>query len=154
MEWSWKTKTRAVLTIALAAALGACGSDDDGGTGVDPSADGTYVLEEANGEALPVTALEWEDQSGTWEGRILSGGLVLSNGRYEAEFVVAILLKGTDSSTEFSFEDQGTYQVAGNRITFQPSSTGQPFDGTLSGDVLTVSQPIEDRGTFTGVFRR
>ena len=113
------------------------------------------MLEEANGEALPVTALEWEDQSGTWEGRILSGGLVLSNGRYEAEFVVAILLKGTDSSTEFSFEDQGTYQVAGNRITFQPSSTGlEPFDGTLSGDVLTVSQPIEDYGTFTGVFRR
>src|SRR5690606_24857898 len=112
-------------------------------------------LQQVDGKALPVTALTREDQNGKWEGRIESGTLQLADGNYDASFVVDVLLNGTTSFEDFVFEDRGTYRIDGNRISFQSSTVGlDRFDGTLDGDVLTVSQPVEDYGTITAVYQR
>lgn len=147
--------TRTLATLALAAVLVACG-DESTGPGTNDAAAGTYVLQSANGEALPAVAVTWEDESGTWQARIQSGTLTLGkDGKYEAGFRVDLLVDGTVSLADMPFTYQGTYTISGTRITLHAADpTHGSTEGTLDGDVLTVSQPIEDHGTFTATYHR
>lgn len=146
--------TRTLASLALAAVLAACGGDATE-PGADDVAAGTYVLVSANGEALPAIAVTWEDVSGTWQARIRSGTLTLGGGTYEADFVVDLLVDGKESLADVPFTYKGTYSTSGARVTLNAANPAHgSTEGTLDGDVLTVSQAIENYGTFTAVYHR
>jgi hypothetical protein len=115
--------------FALAGTLAACSMDSTGPNG---SVAGSYTLRTINGQSLPYT---------------FSGGLrltsddltLLSNGTYQD---VSRYSDGT------SFVDDGDYSNNNGAITFY-SSTGQTYQGSVSGDVLT-----QILNNYTQVFER
>ncbi|HEX7117227.1 MAG TPA: hypothetical protein VF212_00460 [Longimicrobiales bacterium] len=147
----WTATMRAPALLLLPLTFAACGDE----AAPEDIAAGSYTLESANGEPLPTIAVTWEDPSGTWEARILSGTLTLADGDYTAEFIVDLLVNGEPSLEATPFEYRGRYDVSGDRVTLHASDeTDDDTVGTLEGDVLTVSQSIEDYGTFSAVYRR
>lgn len=145
---------RRLAIVALAAGIGGCG-DDATEPGSDDRIAGRYVLLSANGEDLPATAVTWEDQSGTWQAVIRSGTLELDRGEYEADFVVDFLVDGVVSLESATVTTGGTYTASGARVTFRSANPAHgTTEGTLEGDILTVSQPIENYGTFTATYQR
>jgi hypothetical protein len=120
---------RRLAMFALAGTLAACSMDSTGPNG---SVAGSYTLRTVNGQSLPYT---------------FSGGLrltsddltLLSNGTYQD---VSRYSDGT------SFVDDGDYSNNNGAITFY-SSTGQTYQGSVSGDVLT-----QILNNYTQVFER
>jgi hypothetical protein len=120
---------RRLAMFALAGTLAACSMDSTGPNG---SVAGSYTLRTINGQSLPYT---------------FSGGLrltsddltLLSNGTYQD---VSRYSDGT------SFVDDGDYSNNNGAITFY-SSTGQTYQGSVSGDVLT-----QILNNYTQVFER
>ncbi|HEX6939282.1 MAG TPA: hypothetical protein VF158_07705 [Longimicrobiales bacterium] len=141
------------VAFVLPPALAACG--DEAGPAAEDVAAGSYVLESANGHALPVIALTWQDASGVWQARILTGTLTLNDGGYEAGFVVDLLVDGEVSVEALPFTYAGSYTVSGDVVTLHAADAADgATQGRLEGDLLTISQSIEDYGTFTAVYRR
>jgi hypothetical protein len=120
---------RRLAMFALAGTLAACSMDSTGPNG---SVAGSYTLRTINGQSLPYT---------------FSGGLrltsddltLLSNGTYQD---VSRYSDGT------SFVDDGDYSNNNGAITFY-SATGQTYQGSVSGDVLT-----QILNNYTQVFER
>jgi len=120
---------RRLAMFALAGSLAACSMDSTRPNG---SVAGSYTLRTINGQSLPYT---------------FSGGLrltsddltLLSNGTYQD---VSRYSDGT------SFVDDGDYSNNNGAITFY-SSTGQTYQGSVSGDVLT-----QILNNYTQVFER
>jgi len=120
---------RRLAMFALAGTLAACSMDSTGPNG---SVAGSYALRTINGQSLPYT---------------FSGGLrltsddltLLSNGTYQD---VSRYSDGT------SFVDDGDYSNNNGAITFY-SSSGQTYQGSVSGDVLT-----QILNNYTQVFER
>jgi len=120
---------RRLAMFALAGTLAACSMDSTGPNG---SVAGSYALRTINGQSLPYT---------------FSGGLrltsddltLLSNGTYQE---VSRYSDGT------SFVDDGDYSNNNGAITFY-SSSGQTYQGSVSGDVLT-----QILNNYTQVFER
>jgi hypothetical protein len=120
---------RRLAMFALAGTLAACSMDSTGPNG---SVAGTYTLRTINGQSLPYT---------------FSGGLrltsddltLMSNGTYQD---VSRYNDGT------SFVDDGDYTSNNGAITFY-SSTGETYQGSVSGDVLT-----QVLNNYTQVFER
>jgi len=120
---------RRLVMFALAGTLAACSMDSTGPNG---SVAGSYTLRTINGQSLPYT---------------FSGGLrltsddltLMSNGTYQD---VSRYSDGT------SFVDDGDYSNNNGAITFY-SSTGQTYQGSVSGDVLT-----QILSNYTQVFER
>jgi hypothetical protein len=120
---------RRLAMFALAGTLAACSMDSTGPNG---SVAGHYNLRTINGQSLPYTF-----SSGL---RLTSDELtLLSNGTYQD---VSRYSDGT------SFVDDGDYTSTNGAITFY-SSTGDTYQGSVSGDVLT-----QVLSNFTQVFER
>lgn len=120
---------RRLAMFALASTLAACSLDSTGPNG---SVAGNYTLRTINGQSLPYTF-----SSGL---RLTSDELtLLSNGTYQD---VSRYSDGT------SFVDDGDYTSTNGAITFY-SSTGDTYQGSVSGDVLT-----QVLNNFTQVFER
>jgi len=146
---------RALAIATLVAGVGACGGDS-----TDPGSEdlvaGEYVLQTVNGEELPAAAVTWQDPSGSWQAVIQSGTLKLEQGTYEASFVVDFVLDSSIvSRDDVEVITTGTYAASGTRVTLKSADPRHgSTEGTLEGDVLTVSQPIENYGTFTATYHR
>jgi hypothetical protein len=122
---------RRLVLFALAGtlALAACSTDSTGPNG---SVAGTYSLQRINGQTLPYTF-----SSGL---RLTSDQLTMNrDGTYED------VSRYSDGS---SFVDDGDYTNYNGAITFY-STTGQTYQGSVSGDVLT-----QVLNGYTQVFQR
>jgi hypothetical protein len=122
---------RRLVLFALASTLGlaACSADSTGPNG---SVAGTYSLQRINGQTLPYTF-----SSGL---RLTSDQLTMNrDGTYED------VSRYSDGS---SFVDDGDYTNYNGSITFY-STTGQTYQGSVSGDVLT-----QVLNGYTQVFQR
>jgi hypothetical protein len=122
---------RRLVLFALAStlALAACSTDSTGPNG---SVSGTYTLRTINGQSLPYTF-----SSGL---RLTSDQLTMNrDGTYED------VSRYSDGS---SFVDDGDFTNYNGAITFY-STTGQTYQGSLSGDVLT-----QILNGYTQVFQR
>jgi hypothetical protein len=122
---------RRLVLFALAStlALTACSTDSTGPNG---SVAGTYSLQRINGQTLPYTF-----SSGL---RLTSDQLTMNrDGTYED------VSRYSDGS---SFVDDGDYTEYNGAITFY-STTGQTYQGSVSGDVLT-----QVLNGYTQVFQR
>ena len=121
---------RRLVMFALASTLAACSLDSTGPNG---SVAGNYSLRTINGQSLPYTF------SGGL--RLMSDDLTLmSDGTYQD-------VSRYDDGT--SFVDEGDYESYNGAITFYSSTTGETYQGSVSGDVLT--QLIN---SYTQVFER
>ena len=121
---------RRLLMFALASTLAACSLDSTGPNG---SVAGNYSLRTINGQSLPYTF------SGGL--RLMSDDLTLmSDGTYQD-------VSRYDDGT--SFVDEGDYTSYNGAITFYSATTGETYQGSVSGDVLT--QIINN---YTQVFER
>ncbi len=114
----------AALAPALVLAAG-CGDDDDptGNGGVD----GSYSLTQFEGQTVPFTV---DTDDGRVEVR--GGDLTLSGGDYQVSFDIRV-----DGRRARDLDDAGTYERDGRRVRFS-SSSGDEFEGTLSGRQLTI----------------
>ena len=120
---------RRLVMFALAGTLAACSLDSTGPNG---SVAGNYTLRRINGQVLPYTF------SGGL--RLMSDELTLmSDGTYQD-------VSRYDDGT--SFVDEGDYSNNNGALTFY-SSTGETYQGSVSGNVLT--QVINN---YTQVFER
>lgn len=145
---------RRLALVAIVAGVGGCG-DDATEPGLDDAVAGKYVLLSANGEDLPAVAVTWQDRSGTWQAVIRSGTLQLDRGEYKADFAVDFLVNGEVSIESATATTGGTYTTSGARVMFRAANPAHgTTEGTLQGDILTVSQPIENHGTFTATYQR
>ncbi len=121
---------RRLVMFALAGTLAACSLDSTGPNG---SVAGNYTLRKINGQFLPYTF------SGGL--RLMSDELTLmSDGTYQD-------ISRYDDGT--SFVDEGDYTSSNGAITFYSSTTGDTFQGSVSGDILT--QVVNN---YTQVFER
>ena len=121
---------RRLVMFALAGTLAACSLDSTGPNG---SVSGNYTLRRINGQSLPYTF------SGGL--RLMSDDLTLmSDGTYQD-------VSRYDDGT--SFVDDGDYTNNNGALTFY-SSTGETYQGSVSGNILT--QVINNN--FTQVFER
>ena len=121
---------RRLVMFALAGTLAACSLDSTGPNG---SVSGNYTLRRINGQELPYTF------SGGL--RLMSDDLTLmSDGTYQD-------VSRYDDGT--SFVDDGDYTNNNGALTFY-SSTGETYQGSVSGNILT--QVINNN--FTQVFER
>jgi|SRR5689334_16512840 hypothetical protein len=120
---------RRLVMLALAGTLAACSTDSTGPNG---SVTGTYTLRTIDGQFLPYTF-----SSGL---RLTSDQITLmTDGTYED------VSRYSDGS---SFVDEGDYTSYNGAVTFY-STTGQTYQGSISGNVLT--QIING---YTQVFQR
>ena len=120
---------RRLVMFALAGTLAACSLDSTGPNG---SVAGNYTLRRINGQVLPYTF------SGGL--RLMSDELTLmSDGTYQD-------VSRYDDGT--SFVDEGDYTNYNGANTFY-SSTGETYQGSVSGNVLT--QVVNN---YTQVFER
>lgn len=121
---------RRLVMFALASTLAACSLDSTGPNG---SVAGNYSLRTIDGIPLPYTF------SGGL--RLMSDDLTLmSDGTYQD-------VSRYDDGT--SFVDEGDYTSTNGAITFYSSTTGDTFQGSVSGDVLTQLY-----NNYTQVFER
>jgi hypothetical protein len=121
---------RRLVMFALASTLAACSLDSTGPNG---SVAGNYSLRTINGQSLPYTF------SGGL--RLMSEDLTLmSDGTYQD-------VSRYDDGT--SFVDEGDFENYNGAITFYSSTTGDTFQGSVSGDVLT-----QVLNNYTQVFER
>jgi hypothetical protein len=121
---------RRLVMFALAGTLAACSLDSTGPNG---SVAGNYSLRTIDGQRLPYTF------SGGL--RLMSDDLTLmSDGTYQD-------VSRYDDGT--SFVDEGDYTSYNGAITFYSATTGETYQGSVSGDVLT--QIINN---YTQVFER
>ena len=121
---------RRLVMFALASTLAACSLDSTGPNG---SVAGNYTLRTIDGQRLPYTF------SGGL--RLMSDELTLmSDGTYQD-------VSRYDDGT--SFVDEGDYTSYNGAVTFYSSTTGETYQGSVSGDVLT--QIINN---YTQVFER
>jgi hypothetical protein len=121
---------RRLVMLALASTLAGCSLDSTGPNG---SVAGNYSLRTVNGQSLPYTF------SGGL--RLMSDDLTLmSNGTYQD-------VSRYDDGT--SFVDEGDYESYNGAITLYSSTTGDTFQGSVSGDVLT-----QVLNNYTQVFER
>ena len=121
---------RRLVMFALASTLAACSLDSTGPNG---SVAGNYTLRTIDGQRLPYTF------SGGL--RLMSDELTLmSDGTYQD-------VSRYDDGT--SFVDEGDYTSYNGAVTFYSSTTGETYQGSVSGDVLT--QLINN---YTQVFER
>jgi hypothetical protein len=121
---------RRLVMFALAGTLAACSLDSTGPNG---SVAGNYTLRKINGQFLPYTF------SGGL--RLMSDELTLmSDGTYQD-------ISRYDDGT--SFVDEGDYTSTNGSITFYSSTTGDTFQGSVSGDILT-----QVLNNYTQVFER
>jgi hypothetical protein len=140
-----RTPTRAVLTLALAAAASVgC----DGGTGLEEIA-GTYALVTVNGRSLPAVVFEGTvtDPLGgehDFTAEVLEGALTLrEDGTFSVRFVERSTIDGVPSTDDDA--SVGTYTVSGSSITF--TDTEDPEDvvtALLSGGTITANVTSED----------
>lgn len=120
---------RRLAMFALACTMAACSTDSTGPNG---SVSGTYTLRTINGQTLPYTF-----SSGL---RLTSDQLTMyRDGTYED------VSRYSDGS---SYVDDGNYDNYNGAVTFY-SSTGQSYQGSVSGDVLT-----QVLNGYTQVFQR
>lgn len=120
---------RRLVMLALAGTLAACSTDSTGPNG---SVTGTYTLRTIDGQPLPYTF-----SSGL---RLTSDQITLrTDGSYED---VSRYSDGT------SFVDDGDYTSYNGAVTFY-STTGQTYQGSISGNVLT-----QILNGYTQVFQR
>ena len=118
-----------LFAMASTLALAACTADSTGPNG---SVAGNYSLQRINGQTLPYTF-----SSGL---RLTSDQLTMNrDGTYED------VSRYSDGS---SFVDDGDYTSYNGAITFY-STTGQTYQGSVSGDVLT-----QVLNGYTQVFQR
>jgi hypothetical protein len=121
---------RRLVMFALASTLAACSLDSTGPNG---SVAGNYTLRTINGQSLPYTF------SGGL--RLMSDELTLmSDGTYQD-------VSRYDDGT--SFVDEGDYESYNGAITFYSTRTGETYQGSVSGDVLT-----QLLNNYTQVFER
>ena len=121
---------RRLVMFALASTLAACSLDSTGPNG---SVAGNYSLRTINGQSLPYTF------SGGL--RLMSDDLtLLSDGTYQD-------VSRYDDGT--SFVDEGDYTSYNGAVTFYSSTTGETYQGSVSGDVLT-----QILNNYTQVFER
>lgn len=120
---------RRLVMLALAGTLAACSTD---ATGPNGSVTGTYTLRTIDGQPLPYTF-----SSGL---RLTSDQITLrTDGSYED---VSRYSDGT------SYVDDGDYTSYNGAVTFY-STTGQTYQGSISGNVLT-----QILNGYTQVFQR
>ena len=122
----------AIALGALAMSSVAC-SDIVGGYG-GSSIEGSYELRTFNGFTLPTIA-----SSNAFEQRdILEETFTIySDGTYTDDYTLRISNQ-SGQRTE-TFRDTGTYQQNNTALVFRDSATGDQFNGSVTGNVLTVT---------------
>lgn len=137
MEMFMRLASIALLLGTLA--LGAC-DDDDLNLIVPFPVTGTFLLQSANGSALPATIET--SVSPPLQVQVLSGSILINtNGTFSNAGSFRQTLGGVVSS--FTVTCTGTYSVSGNTITFVEAATsancGDTFTGTQNGNTLTTT---------------
>jgi hypothetical protein len=122
----------AIALGALAMSGVAC-SDIVGGYG-SANITGTYELRTFNGSTLPTVAF-----SNAFEQRdILEETFTIySDGTYTDDYTLRI--SNQSGQRTQIFRDTGTYQQNNTALSFRDSATGDVFNGSVTGNVLTVT---------------
>jgi hypothetical protein len=130
------------LATALLLPFTACG-DEDGPTGPNVEASGTYQLSTVNGEALPFTLA----QDGADMIEVIDGQIELhANGTFTDS--TTFRLTDAGSATTEAEVYTGSYSQTGNALRFTPSSGGV-YSMSVTEDALT-----QTAGEFVLVYRR
>jgi hypothetical protein len=122
---------RRIALVALAVTMAGCSSLDS--TSPRGSVEGTYSLMRLNGELLPYT---------------FSNGLTLISDDLTL-YRDGTYVDVSRYSTGNSLSSQGFFTNINGSLSFQPTPTGQPYQGSVSGTVLT-----EIVNGFTQTFER
>ena len=117
------------VTLALAGAS-ACSDDDPSGPSTDMR--GTYTLRSVNGTNIPATLLN----TGSSKFEVIGGSLEL---KAESEFEARIESRTTTGGEVETETDEaaGTWGMSGNQIVL--TSAGETITGTVSGDMITIT---------------
>jgi hypothetical protein len=124
---------RRIALVLAVVALAACNDS----TSPNGSAQGTYSVRTVNGNSLPYT---FPDGS-----VLVSDQLTLnSNGSYVdvAQF-----------SNASNITEQGSWSINNNLVSFFPFNS-QSYTGSLSGNVLTETFPLNTGGSITEVYQK
>jgi len=125
---------RRFLTLTLALAIVACGSDSSSAPS-NASVAGTWTLQTVNGSPLPFTLA-----SSPAKLELLSYVVtVTSNGTWTSAQSIRTTFNG--QATTATTTDAGTYTLSGNAVAIQSSSSTTVLAGTVSGNTLTLAQP-------------
>jgi heat shock protein HslJ len=126
---------RRLVSLALALAVVACGSDDSSTTPTNSSVAGTWTLQTVNGAALPYTA-----SPAPTKVEILSNTVTATSaGTWTSATQVRTTI-GTQAPVTATQNDAGTYTLSGNNVAINSTANGAIGTGTISGNTLTLTQ--------------
>lgn len=123
--------------LALAAAALVTGSiacSDISGLGVNDVA-GSYELRTFNGFTLPTVSYQDQFQQHQLLGETFT---IYTDGSYTDDYTIRIFSNG--GTTTQNFRDTGTWFQNNNAIQFRDDASGDVFNGSITGNTLTVSQ--------------
>jgi hypothetical protein len=130
MRWFELQRVWRMLPVTALVLAGACGGDDDGGTGPGggPLA-GTYQMVGINEDGLP----EEEQMENCTSSLFLGGSLALSeNGAWE--FAVNL----EDETGAHVLRDAGQFQRDGADLLFASAQYGDQFEGEIEDDLVVL----------------
>jgi hypothetical protein len=136
-----KSSSRAILSVAMLALIGALGCGDDS-TSPNTAEFGHYTLVRVNGQALPFTLTNTPlgtvvVQSGSID---LAAGTAASGNK--STYVAGVAGSRPGQPSGQLLTDNGTYVLTGTTLTFSSALlVGAQYVGAISDDALTVTVP-------------
>lgn len=137
---------RLTRTIGVVAAIvgAGCGGGDSSTGPSKPNVVGTYTLQQIGGAAMPVEIFNGsatDDLTGIWYAEFVvtvkGGTLELTpDGRYRTSFDYTLLHDGVREDRTLVAE--GTYEVAGDRLTLLRDNGVDGSDGSVADGSVTV----------------
>lgn len=123
----------AITSLVLVLSAAAC-SDLATGLGYG-NVTGTYNLQTFNGSNLPALF----DQTSFQERDLVAETFTLySDGTYTDDYRMREI--DQNGTSDFNYNDVGTYQQNNNALQFRDSQTGNLFTGSITGSTLTITQ--------------
>ena len=123
---------RRLLSLTLALAIVACGSDSSSGP-TNASVAGTWSLQTVNGSPLPFTLATSPAKL-----ELLSYVVnVTSTGTWTSAQSIRTTFNG--QATTASTTDAGTYTLSGNAVAISSTSSSTVLAGTVNGNTLTLA---------------
>ena len=147
---SLRTVARPLLAVAFVAALAACGSDNNTGTGP-TNVSGTYTLTTVDGQALPQEFANSEHHVVVNSATLVMG----SDHSYSVDATGSV--DGTDGNHVIA--DAGTYSVSGSTVTFTSTTFGGAhYTAASTSTTLSATVPgafvNSTNSSFTLVFSK
>ena len=119
-----------LFVVCLLAIVAACGGESPADPGV--SLTGTWRLQSINGANLPYSATD----SGVVVSITAATLTISTNGTYSETFSVSAVEGATTVTT--TVIQAGNWSNSGGTITFNDTTDGATYSGSLSGAVLTA----------------